>query len=150
MGSLMPHRARARTRTCSAGVRRVPLIQQVVEALDPKTQVDFPRVTDICEAAAQNPAGADVAIAVMTATLGEQELKSGDTRDITQDYLKVLTIFNEMLYDDNVADVLRGTSGLQSALERLKVFGIGTGGPTEENIRMLAHEVLRRIFQAQT
>jgi len=106
-------------------------------------------ITDMCETAAQNPDGADVAVAVLVATLGEQEIKDGDMRSTTQDYLKVLTIFNEMVYDPSVADVLRRTPGLKPALERLKDFREGDqGDTTDENIRMLATEVEKHVFQA--
>lgn len=126
-----------------------PLIQQVVEALDPDRRLDFPKITDICEAAAHNAASADVALAVLVATLGEQKFKPGDERSITLDYLKVLTIFNEMLHDDQVADVLRRAPGLKPALERLREFHSGDqGDTTDENIRMLATEVERCVFQA--
>lgn len=130
------------------GEQRKPLIQQVVESLDPQAHLDFPKVTDICEAAARNPEGADVAMAILVATLGQQELKAGDTRSITQDYVKVLTIFNEMLYNNQLVEVLRRTLGLKPALERLRDFREGRMGDTsDENIRMLATEVEKRVFE---
>lgn len=146
--SLVPHSVRRRTTECSPSRKRRPLIQQVASALDPDVCLDFPTITDICEAAAANPDGADVALTVLVATLGEQQIKPGDTRNITQDYLKVLTIFNEMLYDNALAEVLRSTAGLQSALERLRGWRVGDlGDSADENIRMLATEVERRVFE---
>mmetsp|Transcript_29437 Transcript_29437/g.80501 ORF Transcript_29437/g.80501 Transcript_29437/m.80501 type:complete len:369 (-) Transcript_29437:30-1136(-) len=133
----------------SGPVPQQPLMQQVVEALRPNVNLDFPKITDICEAAARSPASADVAMSVLVATLGEQVLKPGDSRSIAQDYLKVLTIFNEMLYDSQVVEIMRRTPGLKPALERLQGFHQqGEDAATDENIRMLAHEVGRRVFSA--
>jgi len=134
--------------TATEEVPLEPLIQQVVRVLNPDVHLDFPSLTDICEAAARSPGNADLALAVLAATLGEQELKPGDTRNVTQDYLKVLTIFNEMVYDDQVTEVLRHTPGLQLALDRLRRFRTGEfGSETDENIRMLATEVEKAVFQ---
>lgn len=133
-----------------SSVRRLgtkPLVQQVVAALDPHTQLDFPTITEICDVAAQTPAEAEVGIAVLIATLGEQKIKSGDARNITQDYYKVLTIINEMLYDEELVEILRRTPGLTPALERLKNFtGGDKGEPVDENIRILANEIEKTVF----
>jgi len=120
----------------------------VVAALAPDACLDFPTVTEICETAAQNPDTAAAAIAVLVATLGEQEMKAGDIRNITQDYLKVLTIIHEMLYDDQVTSILRHSQGLEAALERLRGFREGDrGDSTDENIRMLANEIDTKVFR---
>lgn len=140
---------KVRRRTSLQSHHIKPLVQQVVEALDPQTRLDFPRVTDICEAASRNPAGAEVALAVLVATLGKQELKAGDTRSITQDYIKVLTIVNELLYDSQLVEILRRTPGLKPAVERLRDFREGQHGDTnDENIRMLATEIEKGVFHA--
>lgn len=126
-----------------------PLMQQVVRALDPEAHIDFPKITSICEAAAKNPSGASMATALLVAALAEQELKPGDIRNITQDYLKVLTIINEMLYESELVAVLRSTPGLKPALDQLRVFRQGNmGDATDENIRMLANEVEKAVFQS--
>lgn len=128
---------------------REPLIRQVALALDPSSNLDFPTITDICESAAQNPSGADMAIAVLVSTLGNQVAKDGDTRSITQDYYKVLTIFNEMLYEERLVEVLQRTPGLAPALERLTNFREGDWGDSvDENIRLLANEIRKRVFEA--
>eukprot|EP00927_Polykrikos_kofoidii_P054573 TRINITY_DN48983_c0_g1_i1.p1 TRINITY_DN48983_c0_g1~~TRINITY_DN48983_c0_g1_i1.p1 ORF type:complete len:325 (-),score=27.21 TRINITY_DN48983_c0_g1_i1:210-1184(-) len=126
-----------------------PLIRQVVRALDPEVCLDFPALTEICDAMAADPAGADVVAAVLVATLGHQALKPGDTRNITKDYLKVLTMINEMVYHDDVVKLLRHTPGLTLALERLKTFTEGDmGDVANDNIRMLATEIEKTVFQA--
>mmetsp|Transcript_73761 Transcript_73761/g.208226 ORF Transcript_73761/g.208226 Transcript_73761/m.208226 type:complete len:328 (-) Transcript_73761:70-1053(-) len=143
--SLVPHvppERQDRSRT------QEPLIRQIVAALDPTSHLDFPTITEICDSAAQNPAGADVAIAVLVSTLGEQVAKDGDTRNITQDYYKVLTIFNEMLYDGELVEVLRCTPGLLPALDRLCNFRESDwGGSVDENIRLLSNEVRKKVFE---
>lgn len=137
----------------SRGRRRVresqPLLQLVVRALNPREIVDFPALTDICEAAAGRPSDVDEAAGILVATLGQQSLKPGDIRNVTQDYLKVLTILNEMVHNKQVTAVLRCTPGLQSALERLRRFRKGDmGDSADENIRMLATEVDKAVFQS--
>lgn len=123
------------------------LLRLVVEALDPRVHLDFPKVTEICVAAAEYPAGTDVATAVLVATLGEQKLKPGDARSTTLDYLKVLTIFNEMVYNHQISEVLRSTPGLKPALERFKAFrGGDQGDVTDTLIRMLATEIDKHVF----
>jgi hypothetical protein len=124
-------------------------IQQVTEALNPDVHLDFPRVTDICEAASRDPAGADAAASVLVATLGEQDTKAGDSRNIAQDYLKVLTILHEMVYDNRLVELLKAMPGLKPALERLRHFREGSrGDPNYEVIRMLANETRKSIFSA--
>lgn len=137
-----------RKRSGSVSIKnRKPLEQLVLEALDPQTTLDFPKVTDICELAARHPDTADMSMAVLVATLGDQKVKTGDSRNISQDYVKVLTIFNEMLYEDRLVDVLRRTTGLQPALERLRQYRQGNlGSANDENIRMLSNEIEKRVF----
>lgn len=138
----------SKRRIASRRLGQKPLVQQVVAALDPHTQLDFPLITEICDVAAQSPAEADVGISVLVATLGEQKVKAGDARNITQDYYKVLTIINEMLYDDDLVQILRRTPGLTPALERLKAFSDGDiGEPVDENIRILANEIEKTVYQ---
>jgi len=131
----------------SKTIKHVPLMQQVTKALDPMKCLDFPTLTDICEVAFEQPAETEGAIGVLVATLGDQSLKPGDMRNITQDYLKVLTIINEMMYDNRVVNILLRAPGLQLALHRLRDYRDGgTGDPTDENIRMLANEIEKAVF----
>eukprot|EP00927_Polykrikos_kofoidii_P069326 TRINITY_DN64759_c0_g1_i1.p1 TRINITY_DN64759_c0_g1~~TRINITY_DN64759_c0_g1_i1.p1 ORF type:complete len:270 (+),score=28.18 TRINITY_DN64759_c0_g1_i1:40-810(+) len=132
-------------------VLRHDILRQVVRALDPEVCLDFPQLTDICDAMAANPATADMAASVLVATLTEEALKPGDIRNVTRDYLKVLTMINEMVFDAQVAQVVRQTEGLRLALDRLKQFKEGDMGvTTNDNIRMLACEIEKRVFEDRT
>lgn len=126
-----------------------PLIVLVQRTLNPQVHLDFPTLRGICEAAAQQPTDAELAAGLLVATLGDQALKPGDMRNVTQDYLKVLTIFYEMVNDQQVVAVLQRTPGLQDALGRLRAFRAGDmGDSADENIRMLANEVDRAVFSS--
>jgi len=109
--------------------------------------LDYCSITNICDAVASNPSEASASCAVLVAALEEQEFKSGDARNITQDNLKVLTIMNEMLQDRYIVSLLRNVPRFEANLQRLRQFKKGSMGEvTDENIRILATEIEKTVF----
>jgi len=124
-----------------------PLLRQVVRALDPSATIDHCVITNMCETVASDLAGTSACFSVLVAALEEQKLKLGDTRNVIQDYLKVLTIVNEMLYDRCIVALLREEPRLRANLQRLRRFSEGSmGSATDENIRILATEIEKVVF----
>lgn len=124
------------------------MIKQVVDALGPQARLDYPTLSNIYDAAAWDPSHAQLAMHVLVATLTTGPSRHGDMRSPTQDYYKVLTILNEVMYEADVRDILQKTPGLRDALERLKRFSNGgMGKVVDENIRMLANEVSKGVFR---
>jgi len=121
------------------------LVEHVTHALHPEVPVDFPLIIRICDLAVGNLDDMHDAVSLLVATLSEQTLKDSDQRKIAQDYLKALTLLNEMVYDDNVTEFLRQMPEWRDTLGRLMLFRDGElGRDADVCIRMLASELLKK------
>eukprot|EP00927_Polykrikos_kofoidii_P085817 TRINITY_DN9423_c1_g1_i2.p1 TRINITY_DN9423_c1_g1~~TRINITY_DN9423_c1_g1_i2.p1 ORF type:complete len:540 (-),score=136.34 TRINITY_DN9423_c1_g1_i2:134-1678(-) len=110
-------------------------------ALLPGTNVNFPQITEICERVADKPPEAADAISMLAATLS-------DVHAPIRKKLKALTIANEMMYDESARLTFRCVDGLHEGLVVLRgIRGTDLGSAMDENIRMLATEVDRAVFE---
>lgn len=124
------------------------LLQEIVRAFDPDFVLSYPAVMDIVAASVQCPDEVDVALSVLITTLEEQALRDGDERNITQDYLKALTILTELVHDGVVFAKLRGRQNLRRILGRLQSYRNGDlGSETDANIRMFACQLAKTFAE---
>lgn len=144
-------RAKAAIETADAE-ERASVSGLLQDALSPQSRIDFPRVTEICQRVADKPDEASVSADVLFAALDQAEAPEeapAEALERPRRKLKALTIAHELLYDERVLAefATRPLEPLRS-LESMPQ-GSGLGAPAEENIRMLASEVRKRVEDAQ-
>lgn len=144
-------RAKAAIETADAE-ERASVSGLLQDALSPQSRIDFPRVTEICQRVADKPDEAGVSADVLFAALDQEETPEeapAEALERPRRKLKALTIAHELLYDERVLAefATRPLEPLRS-LESMPQ-GSGLGAPAEENIRMLASEVRKRVEDAQ-
>lgn len=111
-------------------------------ALAPGSNVDFPTITEICESLMARPSEASGAVEILFRALGPKSLP--------RRRFKALTILNELVYDPNVALLVKRAPGSLSILQRLQTTRrSGLGESADEQIRMFSTELERRIFTTQ-
>ena len=119
-----------------AATEAVSATTLLAQALQPHTRLDFPLVTEICERATSDAAELDQVVLTLEAALGSPTL---------QTRLKVLTITNELLYDD----VARQAFASKPAFQILQPFALEEGNVAMElaaaNAGLLASEIARRL-----
>ncbi|CAE7245112.1 unnamed protein product [Symbiodinium sp. CCMP2592] len=121
-----------------------PASSLVRRALQPECSVDFPQITEICERLEIQPSEIRTTVAVLAKALR-------DRRQPLQVKLKALTIAHEMLYNQQVVEVFAEAEGLREALEALRqVRGNELGAAMDENVRMLATEIVGRCFEGKS
>mmetsp|Transcript_18574 Transcript_18574/g.47598 ORF Transcript_18574/g.47598 Transcript_18574/m.47598 type:complete len:192 (+) Transcript_18574:16-591(+) len=109
----------------------------VRECLRPDISVDFPKLTEICERAAAHPQEVEPAVLVLIGALGDCDAKTK---------LKVLTICNEMVFEQEIATQFRRPAA-REVFEPLREFrGSELGVQGDETVRMLATEVCKTVF----
>lgn len=112
----------------------------VKDALAPESNVDFPKLTEICERAEKQPAELNQAVIDLVRTLRDQHYPM-------RKKLKALTIVNEMCYDERAVGMLSQAQRFQEDLQKLRnVYNSDLGTQGDENVRMLATEIEKNCF----
>eukprot|EP00931_Biecheleriopsis_adriatica_P041553 TRINITY_DN23740_c0_g1_i1.p1 TRINITY_DN23740_c0_g1~~TRINITY_DN23740_c0_g1_i1.p1 ORF type:complete len:837 (+),score=167.88 TRINITY_DN23740_c0_g1_i1:25-2511(+) len=114
--------------------------EQIFQALAAGSTVDFPMVTEICERVSKEPREAPEAVRLLVDAFADRK---GPARR----KLKALTIMNELMYDMRAVDEVRNVHGVRDALWSLQATaGTGLGSGPDEQIRMFATEVEKKVF----
>jgi len=108
-------------------------------ALAPGSNVDFPTITEVCELLSARPDDVPGAVEILLQSLG--------ARSLPRRRLKALTILNELVYDAHVARHVWQYPGALQLFQPLQACrGTGLGREADEQIRMFATELERRVF----
>jgi len=139
---IMPVQGRAWTsyRYAEAGKCRDACSAEMLalSALQPGSNVDFPRITELCHCAESNAHDMAVTVGLLVAVLcGPAGFR---------EKLKVLTILNEMLYSREALSCLCDAPSLLTALADLRTTrDTELGSAADESIRMLATEIQKAV-----
>lgn len=113
--------------------------EHLFNALAAGSNVDFPKVTEICERVAKEPQEAAEAVRLLAGAFAE----NGPPRR----KLKALTIMNELLYNPRAVEEMRRVVGVRDTLWKLQATSnSGLGDASDEQIRMFATEVEKKCF----
>jgi len=133
--------AQPRSRSQKSDYKVLPAPSLVEVALGSIDNLDFPRVTEICERLEMEPGELDETVHILVATLG------GKQDAHLRMKLRALTISNELMYSTHAVEAFRKVHGLQEALQGLRgVHDTELGEVTDQNVRMLATEIDRVCF----
>lgn len=117
-----------------------PVGEQLLNALTPGSNVDFPMITNICERVAKEPREAAEAVRLLVGAFGEQ---NGPPRR----RLKAITIMHELMHDQRAVAELCDVPGARDALWQLQAMkDSGLGASADEQMRMFATEVEKKCF----
>jgi len=124
----------------AGGGRSFSVTDRINQALAPASNVDFPMVTEICEALTSDPSATSDAIRLLCNSFSEP-------RGPPRKKLKALTIMNELKHDPRAAQEVKKVPGARDALWELQSFsGSGLGNSVDEQIRMFATEIEKTCY----